>query len=139
VAEFAFVPNIPNWEKAFNLPGGMVDRHVEKIAIETSVDAIITSPKRTGRMSLEIRPERDGPTSWKVVAGAPYSIYVHEGTGIHAGRPPYVILPKKPGGRLRFYSHGKVVFARSVLHPGIKAQPFLTTALGRAMRTFTSH
>jgi len=48
-----------------------------------------------------------------------YAVYVHEGTA------PHTIKPK--GKYLRFKgSGGNYVFAKSVNHPGTKANPFLT-------------
>jgi HK97 gp10 family phage protein len=53
---------------------------------------------------------------------APYAIYVEEGT------KPHLIKPKSPGGTLRFVIDGQVVYAKSVQHPGTKAQPFIVPA-----------
>lgn len=132
--EFAFVPNIANWEREFQLPGGMVERHVRKIAEVTVVDARFTAPVRTGLMRSTIFAAPSGATEWKVTSPQPYTIFVHDGTR------PHPIFPKGPGYPLRFFwpKVGRMVAFMSVLHPGTKPQPFLTDSLHRAMVRFTS-
>jgi HK97 gp10 family phage protein len=78
-------------------------------------------PVKTGRLrtSLSIRVDTD-----KVTIGpdTPYAGYVEFGT------KPHQIRPKKPGGVLMFTMGGQKVFARSVQHPGTRAQPYVRPA-----------
>lgn len=61
-----------------------------------------------------------GDLEGHLIAGTKQALWVHEGTR------PHIILPRKPGGWLRFRSKGKVVYARMVKHPGVRIkQPFL--------------
>lgn len=56
-----------------------------------------------------------------------YALMVHNGTR------PHLILPKHHR-YLRFTSHGKVVYARVVHHPGTAPNPYLTLALREAVK-----
>lgn len=57
-----------------------------------------------------------------VTRDAPYGKYVHEGTR------PHEIRPRKKRA-LRWATGGGFVFAKNVMHPGTKADPFLKNAL----------
>jgi len=48
------------------------------------------------------------------------------------GTRPHMILPKKKGGVLRFMSEGKVIFARSVAHPGTRPYKMIEHAARNA-------
>lgn len=92
-------------------------------------------------LAMELRPERGG---WAVRIGSnlEYAIYVHEGTGVYAGRG--YIYPKRAsvlrwpaknqsGRGRRRYRGGRTdryVYARRVR--GVKARPFLRDALSVA-------
>jgi hypothetical protein len=51
-----------------------------------------------------------------------YSLFVHDGTAPH-------VIDARPGGVLAFESHGQIMFATSVNHPGTAPRPFLRSAL----------
>lgn len=58
----------------------------------------------------------------------PYAEFHEEGRGA------FTILPKKPGGVLRFTgTNGEVIFTRKVNHPGYPARPFLDPAVKDAV------
>jgi len=65
--------------------------------------------------------ERVGDLEGEVAANAKYARFVECGTD------PHEIKPKRKQA-LRFVQNGRVVFARSVMHPGTKARPFMGTA-----------
>lgn len=50
----------------------------------------------------------------------------------HNGTRPHKILPKR-AKTLRFHSHGKIVFAKVVNHPGTKANRYLTDNLKKVI------
>ena len=65
-----------------------------------------------------------------VGALAPHSAMVHGGTSRH------VILPRRPGGHLKFFwaKKGRVVVLPHVNHPGAAPIPFLAENLREAIR-----
>lgn len=97
-------------------------------------DAKTRAPSKTGALRASIQR---GPVSGslagdnlevEVGAGVPYAPYVEKGTGIHGeGNGPYPIFPVNRQA-LRFAIGGKWIFAKNVLHWGIKPQPYLTPA-----------
>lgn len=52
----------------------------------------------------------------------------------HQGARPHIIRPRKIGGWLRFTVAGRVVFAKSVHHPGNRPNLFLSRHLLEAVR-----
>ena len=55
---------------------------------------------------------------------------------LHEGARPHQIRPRNPGGLLKFYwaRAGRVVYFKSVNHPGIGGTPFLTSSMSDACR-----
>lgn len=87
-------------------------------------------PVRTGNLGRSIKEEpvtMAGPFRVEsgVVATADYAAAVHNGIS-HS----YVIVPRRAKA-LRFEVGGRVVFARRVVHPPMKARPFLLNAARR--------
>jgi hypothetical protein len=117
---------------------------VRDSAIQTLQLAQMFAATDTGQMRSQIKiVYEEGGMSAKVVAMAPHSVYIEFGTGMHnellppAQRRPYVIEPRRPDGVLRFVTKdGDVVFTRRVIHPGIKAQPFMRPAAERVADAF---
>lgn len=81
-------------------------------------------PVKTRRLynSLEIRADGNRVIIGPNLLVAPYAPYVDRGTR------PHEIVPKRPGGVLKFTVNGQVVYARKVHHPGTQAQPFVLPA-----------
>ena len=52
----------------------------------------------------------------------------------HEGTKPHLIMPRKKGGVLRFRVRGRVVFAKSVRHPGTRPNRYLARWLREAAR-----
>lgn len=89
------------------------------------------APVRTGALARSIGSTYHGGGKWTIKAGAKYALYQHEGT-----KGPYKITPRPPKKTLMWEQDGRVVFARSVMHPGIQnPTPFLTTALERVWKS----
>ena len=65
---------------------------------------------------------------------ATYGMYQEFGTASRGefGGKPYTIKPKN-GKYLVFKVKGKTVYAREVIHPGVKAQPFLRPAVTESL------
>lgn len=88
-----------------------------------------TVPVRTGELqrSARYRTYERGDTAFvEVTYLADHAIFVAEGTR------PHVIVPRRPGGVLRFPGRGgQIVFARRVNHPGTDPNPWWDDALER--------
>jgi ribosomal protein L5 len=83
------------------------------------------APKRTRKLERSIYADIRGDKA-TIRARAPYAGFVISGT------PPHIIRAKdKP---LRFQIGGRVVFARSVNHPGTKPNDFFSRALQAEQR-----
>lgn len=92
-------------------------------------------------LAMEMRQQTEGPVV-RVGSNLKYAIYVHEGTGVYAGRGPirpksgkYLRWPAKnnSGSGRRRYKSGRTsryVFAKQVR--GIPSRPFLRDALPAA-------
>jgi hypothetical protein len=83
-------------------------------------------PVDTGRLksSLKLTHEAGlgGNMQWRVGSDLSYALMVHEGTR------PHLIHPRLRR-TLRFRDGGRTIYATVVMHPGTRAQPFLTEAL----------
>jgi hypothetical protein len=72
--------------------------------------------------AISWRPDGDGAA---VYTSREYARYVEEGTGVHAGHPPWVIRPKAGRKALKIPSQaGGYVLRRSVTHTGAKPKPY---------------
>lgn len=106
--------------------GGLMDRDLDRRASNVQAAARAQAGHRSGDLARRIVKNRVWAglnPAVDIVSQVPYSA-VH-----HFGSRPHVILPRKPGGVLRFPSRGGVVYARRVNHPGTKANPFLLANL----------
>lgn len=84
-------------------------------------------PVRRGASILSEQVWEGGVETDDEVAG-----FLETGTGLYGPHhQAYWIRPKKPGGTLRFWSRrdGNWVFAKEVLHPGIRPQRPLAIAM----------
>lgn len=111
-------------------------KFVGKVARDIRDEAKRIVPVRTGRLRESIRASRvkvSGPfrVEAHVSANRRYARFVHEGTR------PHIILARRARA-LRFYwpRVGKVVFFKSVNHPGNDANPFLDIAATRVAGTY---
>lgn len=96
---------------------------VRRVTLRAAAIAAATAP---GHMGQTVRPVFLGSKANPVgivMVDHPAASYVMNGTS------PHPIRPRRPGGVLRFTVGGRVVFARSVSHPGTKPNPFLWKAL----------
>jgi phage gpG-like protein len=114
-------------------PSGMVAKEMMKRGNRVQNKAKQLCPTDGGRLknsiTLELRGSGDR-MEVRVGTNVAYAVWVHEGTGIYAGRG--YITPKR--GRFLSWKPrgGARVFARKI--KGQKAQPFLKDALPAARR-----
>jgi hypothetical protein len=113
------------------------------IVIHGVREAKLLSPRQTSNLSRTIRPGHVTAKSGEIMAGGTskvgYARYVELGTR------PHIIRPKTQGGVLAWGGQRRLsgslrsgsrptMFAKSVRHPGTKAQPFLQPGLQKAVR-----
>lgn len=117
---------------------------VKDAATQTVQLAQVYAPRKSGalRRSIDVTYEQGGLQA-DVMPDTEYASYVEFGTGLHntllplGSRKPYVIEPKEPGGSLKFTAgDGSTVFAKRVIHPGIKPQPYMAPAAERVADSF---
>jgi hypothetical protein len=113
----------------FHDRGGPTGRLLDQYSLRVLAEARRRVGVNTGRLLATIR--RDFGTG----ALGPYAEVIAGQSGItdylgyHMfGTEPHVITPRRRKV-LRFVSHGRLVYAVRVRHPGNRANPFLTDAL----------
>ena len=112
-------------------PGSGAERNLRKRTRAVASLAFVLAPKHTGRLARSIsasqnRDERGRFSfGFTVVASAPYSGYVHEGTGPSV-RQTFPRAMKFMGTNS---FEGQKIWTDIVYHPGTPAQPFLARAL----------
>jgi hypothetical protein len=144
--EYVFTPDEPAFLRMTRSPSGIVARDLVRRAklVELAARRQIPLGHVAGGPStrkLATRNLRDtvrtriAYSDWQppvafVGSQHPIALIHHEGTR------PHVILPRRPGGVLVFWSGraGKTIFTRRVNHPGSKANPFLRDNLYLAVQ-----
>lgn len=121
--------NESEYNKFANSTTGPVGREIAKRAEKLRLYAVKQVGKDTGDLASTIHtsmhPSANGP--WAMVGSNHRIALMH-----HNGTAPHVILPKR-ARMLRFSVRGRVVYARKVLHPGTRANRYLTDNLRRVV------
>lgn len=94
-----------------------------KIMNQATIDAPVDTGFLRGQHSMTVKTLKTR-VKGTVVNRAKYAAAVHDGSG------PHIIRARKKRA-LRFEVGGKVVFARSVRHPGTRPRPWLVEAAER--------
>jgi hypothetical protein len=122
VGDVVFVVNEPEmlrltktWQGS---PGLHFARQLRTLETRARLSAGVDTGALRGRMETRRTIYPEGLQA-HVGTPVPYGKYHHEGTR------PHIIRPRK-GKYLKFTVAGRVVFARSVRHPGTRPNPFLT-------------
>lgn len=119
--------------------GRDLNRRLLTLQYRAKMSAGVSTPNPTriypgGALRASIRIDRASfdkvGLSAKVGSDRYYAKYHHEGTR------PHVIVPKRAGGKLRFWwgKVGKIVYTKKVNHPGTQPNPFLTRWLREAVK-----
>jgi len=109
--------------------GSGPDRHLRVKTQAVAIEAMNLAPFRTGRLAASVRADQNRNEKgqyafgYTVSASAPYTFYVHEGTGPSPRWPVNRKVMKFRG------SAGDTVYRDFVMHPGTPAVPFLRDAL----------
>lgn len=114
----------------FNSQDGDVHKYVESLAKKVVILAKRYVGKRTHALEESI-----GYRMYRVGDGIAVSVEAKDDIALlhELGTRPHIILPRH-GRALRFKSRGRVVYARIVLHPGTRPNPYLVTALREVIR-----
>lgn len=125
MADLVWQPNRGALDRFLKGAQGPATRAVRTMQNATDAYARRAAPKDTGDLGRSHVKTPIVVEGERVVAGveatAEYATFVHEGTR------PHPIVPKR-GKFLAWIPRGsgaKTIFARSVMHPGTKAQPWL--------------
>lgn len=147
----SFRLNPPGIKQVLSQPGNAVwtdiQRRGNRVLNAARVNAPVDEGRLRGSLKMEMRVERGEPVA-RVGTNVEYAIYVHEGTGVYAGRGPIKPVRAKvlrwpiknnSGRTRRRYRGGKTsayAFAKQV--KGVKGRPFLRNALRAAGGTTTT-
>ena len=114
-------------------PRGDVAKFMRGIGQEIQVLAKQQVKIRTGKLRSSIRvTQRTWRTERAVEVGSKMKYaYMH-----HEGTRPHLIVPVR-ATHLKFRSGARIVFAKSVLHPGTRANPYLRRAMRLVMMSST--
>jgi hypothetical protein len=103
---------------------------------------------RTGGVTAATREipatYKDGKITGGVENTSKVGLFLHEGTGLYGpNKAPYEIKPKNGkalhfeiAGSVQGNEAGKGVFAKRVMHPGIKPDPFISRAVHKTKAIF---
>jgi hypothetical protein len=108
-----------------NNPSGNVGRYLAKKGRIVQAAARAQVGVRTGalRASIHMRHLRDSRGQFvKIGSSLNYALLHHEGS------KPHVIVPNR-ATVLKFVNRGRVVYTHAVMHPGTKANRYLTDNL----------
>ena len=109
---------------------------VRGLAVQTeSKKRLNEAPRRidTGRLRNSIQIQESsfrGTVMIRVGTNVEYALIIHNGSRPHR-------INARPGGVLAWQGPNGMIFARSVMHPGFKANPFLADGLRRGMAKFS--
>jgi hypothetical protein len=120
---------IVNYE--LNGKTGMVGMHMKKIGTKIVTLAKAQVGVKTGKLqkSIHMAHYSTGRKQYiRVGSGVKYALAHHEGTG------PHLIVPHPPRTHLRFRAKtGAIVYPTVVMHPGNKANRFLSSQLRKVL------
>lgn len=112
---------------------------VQETAARTQALAVAKAPRKTGELANSIQTQWVDLLTAIIGPTVLYGVFVEFGTGSRGEFPgqPYEIKPVK-AEFLVFTVNGKVVHAKKVTHPGIKAEPYMRPAVMEALEPATA-
>ena len=120
-----FVENRAGMYHVLKSPVGEVGNHMRGIGRRIQVGAMMQAGFRTGALKLSISVSQNvTPTGQEVRVGSSvrHALAHHEGTRPHR-------ITGRNGGMLRFAKQGRIVYTRSVMHPGTRPNKYLSDHL----------
>lgn len=124
-----FVANKEGMNWVLKHPNGPVGRHLLTLGREIHMLARIQVGKKSFALmrSLNYSIANKGGGLVVTVGSANSIALMH-----HEGTRPHIIMPKR-ASTLRFYSRGRIVYAKVVRHPGTKPNKYLTDNLRKVV------
>jgi hypothetical protein len=123
--EITFKPNDSGLYYTLKAPNGTVGRHLKTRAELIRSTARVQIGKRTGALAMSLYINHSVSLTGQTIeigSKLPYALFHHEGTRPH-------IIHARPGGTLRFTGRSRIVYSRAIMHPGTKANKYLTDSL----------
>jgi len=125
-----FKKNQPAFNNFFNEPAGETGRFIHKrITKKILIRSKSMVGVKTGALRKSINPTHIKISDGQFViigSGLNYAYMHHEGTR------PHIIVPNQ-AHMLRFTSHGRIVHARIVRHPGTRPNHYLSLPMLEAL------
>ena len=115
------------------------EKLLRTIALSAVREQKLLAPRRTANLARSIHIGAVTPTRAETIASADYAGYVEQGTRPHVIRPrnrkalrfPATRADARLSGAPR--KGGRVRFAKRVMHPGTRAQPFMVPGAQKAV------
>lgn len=125
-----FVRNQAGWNDMTKNPNGLIGSYFKRKGLQLEQLAKQQVGKKTRALQRSIHHTMyRGAGGFVVKVGSDNKIArLH-----HDGTKPHTILPKS-AKTLRFNSHGKIVYAKVVHHPGTRPNKYLTDNLRKVIR-----
>lgn len=123
--EIKFKSNDSGMYYTLKAANGPVGRHMRTKAELVRGMARVRVGKRTGALAMSLYINQSTTLTGQTIeigSKLPYALMHHNGTRPH-------IIHSRAGGTLRFASKGRVVYARTVMHPGTKPNRYLADSL----------
>ncbi len=124
-----FVRNESAWQEMTRSPNGMIGSHFHNRGIALEKLAKAQVGVKTATLQRSIRTTMSVQSyGFLVRVGSDNNIALlhHNGTRPH-------IITSRPGKTLRFNSHGRIVYAKVVHHPGTRPNRYLTDNLRKVI------
>lgn len=115
------------------------EKLLRRIALSAVREQKLLAPRKTGNLARTIHVGAVTPTRAETIASAHYATHVETGTRAHEIRPrnrKALRFPAdKASARLSGAPRvgGRVRFAKRVMHPGTRAQPFMVPGAQKAV------
>lgn len=117
------------YERMVNDPDEMVGRYLTIVAAKLKILAKAQAGYKTGalRNSINYRVVHSGGGLVAFVGSDNRVAFMH-----HEGTRPHIIAARR-AQTLRFYSRGRIVYAKVVRHPGTRPNKYLTDNLRKVI------
>lgn len=124
-----FIMNEAGYKELTKSPTGEVGRYLTIVGAKLKYLAKYQAGRKTGALmnSINYRITRDSRGLVALVGSDNRVALMH-----HQGTRPHIIAARR-AKTLRFYSHGRIVYAQVVHHPGTRPNRYLTDNLRKVI------